>query len=193
MKTYNETRVNVSGVVKTRTVTETNAQGEQVSREDALLNSDGTLQTQDLNNIVEKKFNEITEEHKKAGWPEPQPSKIQTFEYTEPESVEEIVPMLVSAGLDEAVAKQRALDVFLRGWAIEQQGEIRAFMAKSDAVEGAYSVLKDAATPAERRQKDPLATAASALKKAGFDVTLDGLKAILEQFKQPAAAEQPVA
>jgi hypothetical protein len=186
MKNYNETRVNVSGVVKSTTDKTTNA-------EVPLVNADGTNQTEDLNNILEKKYNEIVEFHKKQGWPEPQLLKVQTFTYSEPESLDEVIPLFVQGGLDENVAKVRAADVFNRGWAIEQQAEIRAFMQKSDPVEGNYDLLSDAVQPAERRQKDPMTAAANALKKAGFAVSIDDLKALMAQFapaSQAAAASQ---
>lgn len=187
MKTYNETRVNVTGVVQTLT--------DSTGKVTAAVNQDGTLKTDDVMNITEKKFQELVEDHKKNGWPEPQPTKVQTFSISEIESsVSEFEPYLQSLGLDAAVAAKSAADILQRGWSIEQLKEVRSFMlGTSEAVEGVYSVAVEAATPAERRVKDPLQGALNNLKKAGINLSLDDLKNLIAGFQAPAQEAQPVA
>lgn len=194
---YKETRLNLSGVVKGKYTKTKNAKGEDVEEfvpETQQNKETGELElvTEDLTSVIEgsKGHKDILERHQKNGWPEPTVTKQQTFVYSEILHPDQVVPYFVSLGLDENQAIKSGAAMFQRGWAIAQQAEIRSFMTDPDQAEiaGEYSVAKEAAQPGERRQKDPMAAAAANLKKAGFDLSADQLRAFLATLNAPAAS-----
>jgi len=181
VKKQNETRVNLSGIVSFDEHTDSTTKA--VTLVPKINEETQEYLTTSRPKLIEgsKPYKEIFERHAANGWPEPSIEKHQTFEITEVETISEVVPYFVSLGLDTTVAEKKAADIFQRGWAIAQQQEIYGFMddAEQPEVEGAFSVALGAAQPGERKQKDPMAAAASSLKKAGFNITIDDLKALM--------------
>jgi hypothetical protein len=190
IKTYPETRVNLSGVVGyTKGEDEKGAVVYTLKTDDA-----GQPKTDVAMNLVEgsKSYKEIFDAHEKLGIDPPTITKHQTFEYSEITDPSQIVPYFTSLGLNPDVAAKKGADIFQRGWAIAQQVEIRGFMQDDTQAEvaGAYSVAVEAATPGERRQKDPMAAAAASLKKAGFNIGVDDLKALMASMQEQNAGGQ---
>ncbi len=190
---YRETRLNLVGVPTFKVSKGKNDKGIDEETVTAILTDDGSnYVTEDINNMVEgsKAHKELLERLQKAGLPEPQIAKQQTFEYSEITDPDQIVPYFVSLGLDEAQARKSGAAIFQRGWAIAQQVEIRGFMSDTNQAEiaGVTSVASEAAQPGERRQKDPMVAAAANLKKAGFNLTPDDLRAFLATLNPASQA-----
>lgn len=189
MKKSYETRLNLSGVVCYKEVTDETTKA--ITQEPILDAATGAVQTVSKKKVVEgsKPYKEIMEVHTKNGWPMPTIDKQQTFEYVEFESPDEVVPYFVSLGLDPAVASKSCLSLIQRGWAIAQQQEVYAFMDDDESaeVEGSVSVALSAAQPGERKQKDPMAVISKGLKAAGFNITASELTAFLATMQQGTA------
>lgn len=185
--TYNETRVNLSGVIKFQEDGKTPVTDLKT----------GEIVTSTDENLVEKKANEIIAAQKATGQAEPEASKIQTFQYTE----------IGGATLDEVVADFKALiekyqqdagnqakvaaSIVNRGVVLAQQKSLREFMldAEQPAVEGVYDLMTDAVVPGEgRRKADPRTQAAKALTALlGRTVSVDEVNTLLASFQTPAA------
>ena len=170
---YNETRVNLNVVD---------------------LNADGSIKTDEKTgeqviaantNNVEKKANEIIAEYKTKGLPEPEVTKIQTFQYTEATSSSEFVSLLQQFNPDPDVAEKLAVAIFNRGLVLAEQKAVRDFMLDDDqaAVEGVYDLMQDVKPGEGRRKADPASKAIKALSDLlGRPVTQDELNNFLQSF-----------
>jgi hypothetical protein len=184
MKVYNGTRYNLSNVVAFSEVTSSDGKSVTYTAKKTT-DADGNeaFVTETVTNVVEKKAQEIIDFQAKQGWPAAEIDKVQTFMYREAESLSEIKPMLLEAGLDGDKAESTGVDLFNVGWMAAQNKEVRDFMAKSEAVEGAYDLLRDAATPAERRKADPMSKLNKALKDLGINMGGMDLLDMMKQFQ----------
>jgi len=183
--TYNETRVNLGGVLLLE------ADGKTPKTDE----KSGEPLTESIDNLKETQATKIIANFKALNLAEPEPTKIQTFQYSEVSTSADLLPLLLQYNPNPDDAEKVAVDIIKRGLTLRQQGAVRDFMLDPEqaAVEGAYDLMIDAAKPGEgRRKADPASKAIKALEALCPGVKFDAamLEAIKAQFAAQAAAAQ---
>lgn len=118
--------------------------------------------------LPEKRFEKLT--------PKPDPVKIQTFTFSEVETVDEI----------ETLFGPDAVNVVNRGGVLKQQNAVRSLMLDSefDAVEGSYDLATICAELTQRQAATPVEKAARSLAK----LSPDEIAELLARFAPQAEA-----
>lgn len=171
---YNETRVNLKAVAVMsdgKTVQTDEKTGEQVF--------------ESIDNKTEKQAQELIAKYKGDGLPEPEATKIQTFQYTTVSDASELVSVLKVHNPDGDVAEKLAVDIINRGLVLAQQKNVREFMLDNDQaiVEGVYDLMQDVKPGEGRRKADPASKAIKALSELlGRPVNQEELNGFLASF-----------
>jgi hypothetical protein len=182
MATYNETRVNLTAAIL-------ESDGKTIKKDDKT----GEPVVISVDNKTEKQANELIASYKTAGLPEPEATKIQTFQYTTCDSPDQLVSLLKVYNPDGDIAEKLAVDIINRGLVLAQQKSVREFMLDPDqaVVEGVYDLMQDVKPGEGRRKADPASKAIKAMSELlGRPITQEELNSFLQSFA--AQAQQPV-